>query len=436
LCRVGSFDLESILSRLFILWLSIATSLTWAQDAVHNLPPLTLPQAAERVLLQNPRLRAAEYSRETAAADLETATLTPQWSVSVDVERFLGTGVNSGFDASETTLMLSRIFLRSDTREGRIALASAQGHRMDNALVAERLDLLAILARRFLEVVYQQEQYALAEREVDTWLRATELALARERAGAAPAVHRLQTEIRTARAGLTLEDAEHELDAARVLLAAAWGDKAADFGVASASICSLSNLLPFETLAEQIENTPDVLRFATDQRLYEAEVRLAETRRRASWTLSAGVRHLALTDDEAFVFSASIPLGSKSRAAPAIRRSNALRQASALQEQDTRAAIRATLYELYQETLHTITAVDLYNDEILPRVGEILKQIEDGYRLGRFSHLELMNAQGEMLGARAARLSACMNHHSFLIDIERLTGGGVVWLTTEGGVAP
>ncbi len=424
------------MSRLFILWLSLATSVTWAQEAVLELPPLTLPQAAERVLQQNPRLRSAQFSREAATAELEAAQLKPQWSVALEVEDFLGTGIASGLDASETTLRLSRIYMPSDIRTGRISLATAQSASIDNSLEAERLDLMTLLARRFLEVVYQQEQYALAEQTVNTWLRATELALERERAGAAPAAHRLQTEIRTATARLTLEDAEHELDAARVLLAATWGDTNDNFGPASASLCSLSRLFPFENLAEQIDRNPDLLRFATEQRLYDAEARLAEARRQPGWSLSAGVRHLALVDDQALVFSVSVPLGSKSRAAPAMRRSSALRQRSELAEQDTRANIRAVLYELYQEARHSIAEVELYNKEILPRANEILKQIEDGYRVGRFSHLELMNAQAELLATHAARLAACTNHHFFLIDIERLTGGGAIWLTTEVGVTP
>ena len=424
------------MSRLFILWLVFATSITWAQEAVPELQPLTLPQAAERVLQQNPRLRSAEFSREVAAADLEQAELKPQWSVDLAVEDFLGTGMASGFDASETTLRLSRIFQPSDIWSGRISVASAQGNNVNNALEAERLDLMALLARRFLEVVYQQEQYALAEDEVDTWLRAGELALEQERAGAAPAVHRLRTEIRTANANLGLKTAGRDLDAARVQLAATWGDATFKFGRAKASLCSLSKLPPFESLAEQIERNPDVLRFATERRLYEAQAQLADARRQPSWTLSAGVRHFASVDDQALVVGVSVPLGSGSRAAPQVRRSRALHQQATLEEQAVRADIRATLYELYQAARQMVTEVELFNHEILPRAIEIVKQSEDGYRLGRFSHLELMNAQAELLAARAARLTACTNHHLYLIDIERLTGGGSISLTTEGGVSP
>lgn len=419
-----------------MLWLSLATSVTWAQEPQSDLPPLTLPNAAARVLEQNPRLMAGDYNRAAAVAATDSAGLKPQWSVNLQVEDFLGTGTLSGFDGSETTLSLSRIFQPSDILSGRVSVAGAQSATIDNALESERLDLMALLARRFVDVVYQQERLALAGQAVETWQRATELALERERAGAAPAVHRLQTEIRTARAGLTQEDAEHELDASRMLLAATWGDANDEFGPASASICAVLPLQPFERFADRIDRNPDLLRFATDQRLYEAEARLAEARSRPGWSLSAGVRHLALVDDQAFVVGVSVPLGSKSRSEPAVRRSNALRQQSALHERDVRTTSRATLFELYQEARHSITEVEVYENQVLPKAGEIVNQIEEGYRLGRFSHLELMNAQAELLAARAARLSACANHHLLLIDIERLTGGGAVWLMTDGGVTP
>jgi cobalt-zinc-cadmium efflux system outer membrane protein len=388
-----------------------------------SLSPLTLPQAAERVLEQNPRLAAGRYRRDAAAAEIDAAALNPQWLLSLEVEDMLGTGIATGFDASQATLSLSRIFRTSDFADTRISVAAAQSTAVDNALEAERLDLMAVLARRFLKVVHWQEQRALAGHAVTTWAHATGLARERERAGAASSVFRLQTEIRTERAKLALEDAEHELAAARRVLAATWGADSAEFGPAAAELCTLAELAPFESLVEQIDSNPDVLRFATEQRVLEAEARLAEARNKPAWTLTAGVRHLALTGDEAFVLGASVPLGGKTRAEPVIRQSNALRQHSALEERQVRNDARATLYALYEEARHATHEVEVYETEILPRADDILAEIEDGYRLGRFSHLELMNTQAELLAARAARLDACAQHHQFLIDIERLTGG-------------
>lgn len=424
------------MSRLFILWLLLATTVAWPQEVPSDTPPLTLLQAANLVLEKNPRLRSAQFGREVAAAQFDQAAFKPQWSVALEVEDVLGTGVVSGFDTGETTLRLSRIFQPSDIRSGRMSVASAQGNQVENELETERLDLMALLAHRFLAVVHQQELLKFAEQSVNVWQHAKELAEDRERAGAAPAVDRLRTEIRLANAGLHLEDTEHELQAARVMLAATWGDRTPDFGMADASLCRLAELPQFEIVAANIDRNPDLLRFASEQRLYEAQVQLAAARRRPDWTLSAGVRRIELLDDQALVFGVSVPLGASSRAAPALRRANALRQQSAFKEQNERVDIRATLYSLYQELLHTSTEVNLFDEEILPRADEILDHLENGYRVGRFSHLELMNAQAEVLAARAARLTACSDHHLYLIDIERLTGGGSIWLAANEGVAP
>jgi len=424
------------LSRLFLLWMVLSISIAWPQETPSDAPPLTLLQAAKLTLERNPRLRSAPFGREAAVAQLDQAALKPQWSVDLQVQDVAGTGAYSGFAGSETTLSLSRIFQSSAIRSGRISIASAQRNQVENELDVERLDLMTLLARRFEAVVHGQEILQLAEESVDVWQYANELAQARERSGAAPAVDRLRSEIRVESARLQVENAEHALRAARLSLAATWGDSTPTFGRANARLCSLPELEPFETVAANLDRSPDLLRFASAQRLQEARAQLANARRRPDWTLSAGVRNLGLVDEQVLVFGVSVPLGSSSRAAPAIRRANALRQQSELNEQAVRLDIQATLYALYQGLVHTATQVRSFDEEILPRAGTIHREVADGYRVGRFSHLELVNAQAELLAAHAARLTACSDHQLQLVEIERLTAGGSVWIVDQPGVSP
>lgn len=422
--------------RLFVLWVVLSASVAWSQEDPSDAPSLTLLQAAERTLERNPRLRSAPFARNAATAALDQAALKPQWSASLQVEDIAGTGALSGFKASETTLRLSRIFERSDIRSGRMSIASSQATQLENRLEIERLDLMTLLARRFEAVVNRQEFLQLAQESTEVWQRARDAAQLRERSGAAPAVERLRTEIRLANAGLQVEDAEHGLRAARLSLAATWGDLTPMFGHANAKLCSLSPLVPFAAVVATLDQNPDLKRFASEQRLQEARAQLAHSRRRPDWTLSAGVRRLEQLDDQALVFSVTVPLGSSARAAPVERRANALRRQAEFEEQAARLDIHAALYALYQELVHTRSQVELFDAEILPRAGTILEEIEGGYRVGRFSHLELVNAQSELLSARAARLTACSDHQLRLIDIERLTGGGAVWLVDRPGVSP
>ena len=424
------------MSRFLTLWLVVATSQSFAQDGSTEVLQLTLPQAAELVMERNPHLRSAQFDRIAAEAQLNAAAMKPQWSVGLDVEDFFGTGSRSGFDGSQSTLRLSRIFQSDEARLGRMAVASAIGGQADNVIEAKRLDTLALLARRFIDVVYQQESLRLAGQSVKVWQAARDLALARERAGAAPTVDRLRTEIRVENAKLAVENAEHELKAARVLLGATWGGSTSDVVRARGSLCSLSDLPPFENLAARIAQNPDVLRFATEQRLQAAEAQLANVRRRPDWSISAGVRHIAAVDEQAVVFSVSVPLGAKARAEPDRRRATALVERSTLQEEAFALEVQATLFDIYQEVLHSVNEVGVFDNEILPRARAIRTEIEKGYSVGRFSHTALVNAQTELLAAAAARLDACADHQRSLIDIERLTGGDSTWLTIDGGVSP
>ena len=430
------FVLESILSRFLTLWLILATSQSYAQDDSRDVRHLTLPQAAAFVLERNPHLQSAQFGRNAAAAQLSAAAMKPQWSVSMDVEDFLGTGPLSGFDGSQSTLRLSRIFQSEDSRSGRIAVASAIGGQVDNLFEAERLDALTLLAKRFVNVVYEQETLRLSKQSVKVWEAARALALTRERAGAAPAVDRLRTEIRVANARLAVENAEHELKAARMLLAATWGSSTPDFGRAGGSLCRLSDLPAYEVLAARITQNPDLLRFASEQRLQAAEAQLANARQRPDWSLSAGVRHNALIDEQSVVFSVSVPLGSKARAEPSRRRADALASQSALQEEAFELQVQATLYDVYQEVLHTVHEVEVFDNELLPKARAIRNEIEEGYSVGRVPHTALLSAESELLAAAGARLDASADHHRLLIDIERLTGGDSTWLTTDGEGTP
>jgi len=428
------------LSRLFIFSMVIAIILTCSETRSQEIPsavsPLTLLQAAKLTLDNNPQLRSASFGREAAAAQVDQAELTPQWSVNLQVQDVAGTGPFSGVSESETTLSLSRIFQPSAIRSGRVTVATEQRHQLENELEVERLDLMTLLARRFEAVVHGQEVLQLAERSIDVWLQSNELVQARERAGAAPAVDRLRTEIRVANARLQVENAEYELRAARLSLAATWGDLRPAFSRANANLCSLAKLESFESVAAKLERNPDLLRFASAQRVQEARAQLANARRRPDWTLSAGVRNIQSLGEQTLLFGVSVPLGSSSRAVPAVRRANALRQQSAFKEQAARLDIQAALYELYQGLVHTATQVTSFDEEILPRANTIHKDVAEGYRVGRFSHLELVNAQAELLAAQAARLTACSDHQFQLIDLERLTGGGSVWLAAQAGVSP
>jgi cobalt-zinc-cadmium efflux system outer membrane protein len=138
--------------------------------------------------------------------------------------------------------------------------------------------------------------------------------------------------------------------------------------------------------------------------------------------LSGGVRYLNITDDTALVVSASIPLGSRSRAAPGIESSRLLSDLHPLLYKQRQLELHASLYEIYQELSHASTASRTLREQIVPEAELALRDYEKGYRSGRYSLLELSDAQKTLLDARLETVMTAADFHNYRIEIERLTG--------------
>ena len=137
---------------------------------------------------------------------------------------------------------------------------------------------------------------------------------ARVAAARAPDVELRRARVTSARVAVEQEHAEHELLTSRRKLAAMWGDSEATFERVSADLYALPPSEGYEALVARLASNPDFTRFASEERLRDAELRVAEAHARTDLTVRAGVRLLHDTNDEAFVFGVTLPLRTNSRA--------------------------------------------------------------------------------------------------------------------------
>jgi cobalt-zinc-cadmium efflux system outer membrane protein len=281
---------------------------------------------------------------------------------------------------------------------------------------------LAEVARRFVHVLSDQAQLAATYRATKLAEQARDVVQERIAAGAASPAFLSRAEIALARTEIEQEHAEHELATSRVALAALWGDRQATFGDARGELFDFPPLEPLEAYEERLANNPDLLRFVSEDRLLDARARLAQAHRRPTITLSAGVRRLESFDDQAFVAGFSIPLGSRKRAQGEVRALGAEREQLGFAATSHRLELHVTLFGLYQEVQHRRFEAEALQNEIRPQAERMVRVSEEGYRAGRFSLLELADAQSQLLGIERDAIRAAAEFHSQLIDIERLTG--------------
>ncbi len=383
---------------------------------------LSLRQAVARVLESNPQLQAAEFEVRAASERVRQASQSTPYELGIELENLGGTGALSGARSLETTLSLGRVLELGDKSEGRGEVAELEAGLLHHDQDAQRLDVLAETARRFLALARVQAERELAVQRVELLQRTLQAVEQRQRVGKAPPAERRRVQIELARAELALEETAHLLKVGRRQLAGLWGAFEPDFSRVQADLFGLEAEPDFAVLDRMIERNPAIARLATSARLGDARLLLARTRSRPDLDLRAGVQHFNAEDDVGLMLSLRMPLGTGSRSRAWVNEAEALAAREPLLAQEQRLALRTTLFALHQELLHARDRFDTYRERVIPAADRTLDDYSRGYAAGRYSLLELGEVRNTLLEARMELLSAATEHHAARIEIDRLIG--------------
>ncbi len=411
--------------RACLLSLAMLASAVYARDEVTG-NALSLQQAITAALQGNPALQSFEFQLRAQDARAQQAGLRPATELSLDVENFAGSGDLKGIDAAEATFALSQVIELGGKRDARIGSAQAGRSALDVERQAAQLDVLAEVTRRVIEVAQRQQLVQLAGDAVGLAEKTVEASERRVNAAKSPHAELDRARIAFDRARLEERAALADLDIARKQLAATWGETqpvidGQPFGEVSADLFVLPTAGDFPALVQRLTNSPDFLRYASETRLRDAELRLASSLRRPDITVGAGIRRFEEANDEAFVASLAVPLFSGRRAESFVAEARANRELVDVERRAAEVKAQATLYELHRQLTRVISEATTLRDEIKPRSAEALKETEYAYERGRYSYLELVDAQREYLAVQAALIDAAASAHGLRAEIERLT---------------
>lgn len=382
----------------------------------------TLRDAFSRALEANPNLRGQRFAVSAADARVDQAALRPAIEIGLEAENILGTNRLSTFDDSEVTLRLGTVLELGGKRGRRIDAARTERDLLLTQNDAERLDLLADVARRFIDVATAQEELDLAKRRVDLAERTRKGVDQRVTAARSPRLEGNNAAVAASRAEIEYQQAESALRQKWAQLAALWGGETTYTGRVAADLFAMPVTGDYATLSALLDRNPDIIRFASERRIQDARLRLAESQRTPDVTVSAGIRRLQADRSNAFVLSASIPLGSGSRAAPYIAEAQSLRGGLPYKEQAVRAELKATLFVAVEQLAQSRLEVQKLLSVAIPQADEATKLALDGYNVGRFSLLELITTQEQLTDLQRQAIEAAASFHESLLEVERLTG--------------
>lgn len=383
---------------------------------------ISLRDALAATLSMNPRLRSFPLRNEVLLGDSEIADLKPPLMLGAEVEDALGTGDIKDFTGAEATLRLSSVVEMGGKRAARVGVVIRRIDVLNAEQRVVELDLLVEVVRRFIDVAVAQEQVALQERSTAIAEQTVNSIEPLVTAGQAPQLEMDRARAAFLRARLAEQAANALLESARIRLASMWATNTPQFDAVSSNILPVGQAESIEALLAELASNPDIEIFAAESRLLEAELHLAQTRKKGDIQWSAGIRHLKEFDDTGFAFGVTIPLFNKARAAGAERSARANLQEVEVRQLTALNAIEGEIRSLHQALQQAINEVNTLQRQVIPVLQDVQQQTLQAYGAGNYSYVELITAQQEFLDAQLSLISSAGNVHRIRAEIERLSG--------------
>ncbi|MDT8397824.1 MAG: TolC family protein [Pseudomonadales bacterium] len=383
---------------------------------------LSLREAIEATLHANPQLGVYRFREQALMGMRSSASLQPPLQVNGTVEDALGTGRVKRFESSEFTLSLSRVIELGGQRDARVVVVGERRELLRTEQRITELDLLAEVTRRFIATAAAQEGLALQQRASALALQIVEALQPLVTAGQTPMSEQLRATAALTRTRLAEARAQTELEAAKISLASMWSSQSPGFARVTANLLDTGEQGDLNALLQDLEASPDMLLFASEQRLQDARVREVLSERQGTLQWTAGIRHLRESDDAALMFGVSRPLGSRTRAAGALATAQADQQEVASRRAVALNQMRAQLFALYLPLQQAVIEVATLRDEVLPQLDSAREQTRAAYLGGSSAYLNLSTAQAEYLDAEQALVEAATTAHLLRVEIERLSG--------------
>lgn len=413
------------------MWLRLAAIAVFAaapcmQALAQSREILTLDDAFARVARSHPDLRLFDGQRTVLAAESDRAHLRRPLVAGLAIENALGSGATRGFDEAEISLTLAGVLERGGKLDARRTLAQTRIDALALQRETRRLDLLAEVARRYLAVTAAQQLRRIAELDIAQRQRTAAAARQRLAAGASPESVLLTAQAALARAELDRDRASQRWLSSRQHLAALWGEREPLFEVVAGDPLALPVIADFAVLAQLLDETPELARFADEQRLREARLQLARRQAVPDLDWQVGIRRLQAGDEVALIGSLAIPLGGARRAQPDIRAAEAELAMLGIEREAQGLALYSTLADAHGRYRAAQLETARLRADILPRLGKAEAAAERAYRAGASSYLEWAQLQSERTSVRRQQLEAALEAQGALIEIQRLTGQAFV----------
>ncbi len=401
----------------------LAFSLGLLGPAVAYADPLSLAEAVSRAIASHPSL--AVFNAETRLAEAKTisALMRPNPDLETELEDALGTGELDGFQSAVYNVGISQLIETVGKRKLRGEVARAGKTAQELQYEAAKREIIAETGRRFIAVLAAQHEADNAEADFTIANDAYRAIQEQIEEGRGSSIQSGQALLGRNEAKLGQETAARHAALARQQLSAMWGKARPDFGGVTGTLRSPAGSPPdLDSLVASSGEHPAVAMAKAGVNAADLQLALEQRKRIPDVTVGLSFRHEASIDDNAAVIGFSLPLPFFHRNEGGIAEAEASRAKGEALVAQARMNVEMRIAEAHTRLLLARSQHELVAGEMLSAAADHYNAVSEGFKLGRISYLELLEARRALNAVRKQRIETLSQYHSARVDLEAITG--------------
>ncbi len=377
--------------------------------------PLSLAQALSLALEGNPVLAAARREVEATEAQVLQGSLRPNPDFRIQSE-------DASRPSRTSSIELGLPFETANKRELRVLSADLGRQVAVSDLAGRELRVRSAVVAAFFDVLAAQELASLALDSVRLAQRATDIAAKRVAAGKVSPVEETRARVAEAGVRVALTQAESELRNARRRLSSLWGNPAPQFFAAEGEVDRLPPVPAPDAVEQRLARSPLLLRAQRELERRSSLVSLEQARAVPDFQVSIGMRRSLEVPGNLALLGVQVPL-------PVANRNQGNILEALRREDKARDELRAVQLSLSSDALQALERVnarraeaELLRSDVLPGARSAYDAATIGFENGKFSFLEVLDAQRTLFSAKSQYLNSLANFHRALSELEGLLG--------------
>ncbi len=390
---------------------------------------LSLRDAVSLALLHSPELAAFAWEVRAREARILQAGRPPNPTATVLAEDLGASGEPQGAALQpvqpQVTIQLSQLIELGGKRAARQDLAILNRDLAAWDYETARIDVLTRVTRAFVDALAAQEALALASETLKIVEQTQQTVGARVTAGSVSPIEQTRADVALASARVESIRAARIAEASRSRLATFWGRNTARFTTLAGDLDSIPALPSLTDLRERLVANPALARWAVEVAQRRAAVAIEQARHVPDVSVSAGYRRFTHINSNAFVIGATISLPIFDRNQGGIAEAGSRLSKAHEERRAAEMRVSAALVEAYRALASAHAEVTALRADVLPGSRQAFEAVDEGYRLGRFGYLDVLDAQRTLVTAGGQYLRALTDYHHAVADVEQLTGAPI-----------